>query len=409
MKKVNKNIIQSGYYQWKIYIRNGVYYVDGRSNGTNAGKLSLGTKNRDEAIKNLRILDMQMAARNGNAEAAAQLEHKSAKDISIDSGIELYLAHVKNRQQIEHRSPKTLARYKAILEKFQEFLTAYTQNTTWGQISDAVLEEYAGWLSRDIEKKEFKTLQFRRHAGRYAQKTLQIEIDTIKQAVKYLDRNKHFKPRHELVYSVAAPDISERYCYTYEEVQEILKLTESSELMWLHDICLMLSKSGVRIGELINMRWDDLVVKDGNFEELRLANGKLSSGIRRRTKNRQDRSVPLHKSIAARLSTYQKSKDGYIFHGPLGGRAKEDTIRLTLQRQILPLVEKDLKKRGISSHASKGCLHSFRHYFCSQCVMHGMQQQVIQKIMGHKDSSMVQHYLHLNTGDIRGIIDKVEL
>ena len=55
------------YFSWTLQTRNGIYWADGRSNLRNAGRHSLGTKNRDEAMEMLQRLDLTIAIENGMA------------------------------------------------------------------------------------------------------------------------------------------------------------------------------------------------------------------------------------------------------------------------------------------------------------------------------------------------------
>lgn len=46
-----------------------------------------------------------------------------------------------------------------------------------------------------------------------------------------------------------------------------------------------------------------------------------------------------------------------------------------------------------------GCLHSFRHFFCSESFRGGADAEQVQQWLGHADSKMVQHYRHLRPED----------
>src|SRR5688572_23715397 len=69
------------YFSWRLFRRDGVYYADGRTNKHQLGKHSLGTRNREEALMRLKLLDQQKAAEHGLISAAA-LEMCSAPSIA---------------------------------------------------------------------------------------------------------------------------------------------------------------------------------------------------------------------------------------------------------------------------------------------------------------------------------------
>ena len=64
MKRKSKSIACTNY-TWNLIQRNAVYYADGRSCATNLGVKSLGTKDREEALKRLPLLDHKMAVEFG--------------------------------------------------------------------------------------------------------------------------------------------------------------------------------------------------------------------------------------------------------------------------------------------------------------------------------------------------------
>src|SRR4051812_24621595 len=57
------------FFSWQLFRRDGVYYADGRGGAHQLGKHSLGTRDHDQALANLRQLDRHMAARRGLAPA----------------------------------------------------------------------------------------------------------------------------------------------------------------------------------------------------------------------------------------------------------------------------------------------------------------------------------------------------
>ncbi len=91
-----------------------------------------------------------------------------------------------------------------------------------------------------------------------------------------------------------------------------------------------------------------------------------------------------------------RNPDGFVFHGPEGGRLKADTVRRALVRDVLaPLAEEFPTPEGEAGFAH-GRLHSFRHFFCSMCASNGVAQQVVMRWLGHRDSKMVEYYFHLH-------------
>jgi integrase len=109
------------------------------------------------------------------------------------------------------------------------------------------------------------------------------------------------------------------------------------------------------------------------------------------------------------LEAIKRHTDGYVFHGPRGGRLKPDTVRRTLVREVLtPLATQFPSPEGEVGFID-GRLHSFRHFFCSLCANRGVPQQVVMRWLGHTSSDMVQLYYHLHDEEARRQMRRITL
>jgi integrase len=117
--------------------------------------------------------------------------------------------------------------------------------------------------------------------------------------------------------------------------------------------------------------------------------------VRRRTKNRSNRVLPIHTELKAVLSGMKRTADGWVLHGPRGARLKADTVRTCLVRDVIrPLRPRFPSDEGDAGFQA-GRLHSFRHYFCSRSANQGIPERVVSNWLGHRDSRMIQRYYHL--------------
>ncbi|MBI1348610.1 tyrosine-type recombinase/integrase [bacterium] len=188
-------------------------------------------------------------------------------------------------------------------------------------------------------------------------------------------------------------------CWTVAEFQAIVQhCYQTKGLRWLGDVCHLLGLTGLRISELAQLRWSDL---DFDKQLLTLADesrqGSRSVGTPARTlKNKRNRTLPLHADLLPLLRRLQRQADGRVFHGPLGGKIKPDTVRNILVKQVLtPLLDRFPGEPGAKSFR-EGRLHSFRHFFCSQCANRGIPEQVVKTWLGHADAAMVRRCYHLD-------------
>jgi len=59
--------VMCDHFMWRVFARAGVFYADGRTGKFKLGKHSLGTRDRDEALSKLRVLDRRKAIELGLA------------------------------------------------------------------------------------------------------------------------------------------------------------------------------------------------------------------------------------------------------------------------------------------------------------------------------------------------------
>ena len=75
-------------------------------------------------------------------------------------------------------------------------------------------------------------------------------------------------------------------------------------------------------------------------------------------------------------------EDGRVFHGPLGGKLKPDTVRNIFKIHILEKLDPRFPANDGERGIAAGRLHSFRHYFCSFSANHGVAEQMLDVMAG---------------------------
>ena len=148
--------------------------------------------------------------------------------------------------------------------------------------------------------------------------------------------------------------------------------------------------TGLRKGELLSLRWDDLDLKNGVLHV-------------RRAKSGEGRRIPLD-SISLKIlirSRHERSqladkgsiKNQYVFCAPKGG------FMQNLQREWFPAV----RKASLEDFR----FHDLRHTFASRLVMAGVDLYTVQILLGHKSAAMVQRYAHLSPDHLRKAVEKL--
>jgi integrase len=141
---------------------------------------------------------------------------------------------------------------------------------------------------------------------------------------------------------------------------------------------------GLRIGEILKLRWVDvdperglITVKDSKSGRTRFANI-----------TEQAREALLSRTIG--------KPDDLIFPDPRTGEQRKETPR-TFERVVDELKLND----GRPDRRDHVVFHSLRHTHASWLVQSGVDLYVVKEMLGHSVISQTERYSHLRPGDTR--------
>jgi integrase len=392
MSKNSKQKVVCKNFNWNVYQRKGILYADGRKNNPSVGRYSLGTSDRDEALRKLEKLDTHMAFR--DKQLPNLLDQPKYREVSIAEGWDVYLKYVSRPEVMGGAGLKTQQRYRAVRDKHQQFCSARGIRT-WNEITRKVAEAYGAHLA-ELKKSDA---------------TIYLEVTTLKQVVQFLiDEDGSLPPTHRIRLSLRRSRESHTFCPLPEQVRMILNhCANTPGLAWLGKIIKALAITGMRIGELSQLRWADvdigasvITVTDNRHSDLHRQVGDV-----RTTKGRRGRRIPMHAELLALLKDLPRNPDGRVFHGPRGGKLKPDTVLLALKRDVIAQLAQKVPTPKNQVGFADCRVHSFRHFFVSQAFLGGASEGEIRQWVGHTDSRIIERYRHLSDQDSKRKMDRI--
>ena len=162
---------------------------------------------------------------------------------------------------------------------------------------------------------------------------------------------------------------------TKEEIKLLLNSTDNFK----HKLLLeLLYSSGLRLSELINLRTEDLEIKD-------------KVGWVRRGKGAKDRLIILSEKVSKDLIKFLKERKGFVFEGQSGHLSKR-----AVQKMLAELA----KKSGIAKHVHP---HMLRHSFATHLLEAGVDIRKIQELLGHASISTTEIYTKVSTAELKKV------
>ena len=163
-----------------------------------------------------------------------------------------------------------------------------------------------------------------------------------------------------------------------EEVKLLLARTENIK----HRCILsLLYSSGLRIGELLNLKIEDI-------------DGKRMLVSVKRGKGNRDRITLLSEKVLIELRMYYKESrpKNWLFESPSGDKYSRTSIGVVLKRSAA--------KAGIRKRVYP---HMLRHSFATHLLESGTDLRYIQTLLGHKSSKTTEIYTHVATNTFKMI------
>jgi integrase len=303
--------------------------------------------------------------------------------------------------------PQTLAEKRAILNKQQEAKKAEQEKTekekiTFGQYFEKVYfptsetgrkkdttrkwnEHFKNWIDPVIghiplkDVKPFAIEKIKKNvldAGKTT-RSLQYIFATIRQVWNMAKRDGlifNDSPTKQVKFSKT--DNRRARFLTHVEAKALLSALQVKDVL-THDLTLLSLHTGLRMGEIANLKWGHIDIDRGIIE---IVDPKGCVG----------RAAFMTGEIKTMFKDMERREiNDYIFTKKDGEKLKDTPKEFSKVVAELGLNE------GITDTRRKVCFHSCRHTFASWHVSAGTDIYAVKSLMGHSNIAMTERYSHL--------------
>lgn len=256
----------------------------------------------------------------------------------------------------------------------RSFIEEKSIKTDWIRMECCFGEKGAGVLDKPLHEIPLDTIDtWRREREKAGLKPSTINRDVtrlksiLSQAVMLGRLAEHplkkLKPLKELD--------DDRVRYLEDDERSRLKEALNASEPYLKTIVIVALNSGMRRGEIFNLKWADINFKLGQITV-------QASG----TKARKKRYVQMNDVVSSELHEWRKHAVGeYVFNGKNG--------KLTDVKKSFATLMKRAEIKDFH-------FHDMRHDFASQLVMMGEPLYTVKELLGHASIKMTERYAHLS-------------
>lgn len=337
----------------KVYQINGHWGIDYSINGQRVRKIVGPNKKIAELILQKKIVEI---AENRH------LDIKREQKIKFkDFAVEYVERHCKRTLRGWHKSSISNVRH----------LTRYFGAKYLHEIIQRDVEKYVDWRLQHTNPRSLKPI-----VPNTVNKDLGILRNMFNKAIEW----GYFSGRNPVHGFKFLPVDNKRIRFL--EKEEIQRLLENCE-DHLKDIVQFAINTGMRKGEIFNLKWNNVDMTHGLIHILQ-------------TKNGEQREIPINDAVRDILFRVRKDPESPYVFASFDGKPFND---------IKKSFHTALGKAKIENFR----FHDLRHTFASQLVMAGVDLMTVKELLGHKTIEMTLRYSHLSCSHKQRAVQSLNL
>lgn len=146
---------------------------------------------------------------------------------------------------------------------------------------------------------------------------------------------------------------------------------------------------GLRVSELVNLKFEDLFFDEGFIRVIGKGNKQRLVPVSKAVK----KEIDLYKEAKRNHQTPKKDNESYVFLNRRGAKLTRE--------MIFTIVKNTAIEAGIKKTVSP---HTFRHSFATHLLERGANLRAIQEMLGHESITTTEIYTHLDTNYLKEAI-----
>jgi len=291
----------------------------------------------------------------------------------MDITVRNFLRHL----ALEKRySPQTIKSYSTDLVQFSDFLDDLTDGYD------------IAW--KKIDKKNVRHFLIELQGRGLSKRSIARKVATMKSFFQYLEKQEIVT--NGIASVVKMPRFEQKLpeFLSNDEIKDIIHLPDQKSFEGIRDraILELFYSSGLRLSELINLRLEDLMLRENALRVL--------------GKGKKERIVPIgipaKKAILNYLNYRQKEANPGI----------QELFVLKSGKKMYAMAVQRLVQKYINGVVSVGAAspHILRHSYATHLLDKGASIRVVKDLLGHQNLSTTQVYTHLSIEHLQRVYKK---
>lgn len=274
-----------------------------------------------------------------------------------------------------------------------QFEKKYSANTTLNYKND--LDDFVTYITElgyskfcDVDYQTIRKYLTYLYDKKYTNKTISRHISSLRSLFKYL--LKEGKIKNNPMTLVSNPKVEKKLpkFVPYKELEQILNVFDSDNPIDSRNTLILelLYSTGIRVGELINIK-----IKDIEFtkKEIKI----LGKGNKERIVLFGSRCYELlNKYLNSFYRKYNINNNDYLLLGVKGNKIND--------REVRKIVDEAVKRAGVKLNISP---HVLRHTFATHMLNEGADLKSVQQLLGHESLSTTTIYTHISNERLRNV------